>query len=105
MPFEQVEEKDSMHVGNGVPVSELLEFLSGYKDAKVSIIDGFINIDYKRDETPAEKADRMEKKEKASLRNKANYQKIKDETKNKPVAEKLEAVKSFKNPTSGDSLG
>ena len=100
MPFDTIEEKDSMHVGDGVPVADLLSFISNYRDAKASIVDGHICIDYKRDETPAEKAVRMEKKEKASLRNKANYQKMKDETKNKPAAEKLEAVKSF-NPLAG----
>lgn len=102
MPFDTVEEKDSIYVANGTPVREILEFMSNYGGAKASIVDGHICIDYTRDETPAEKAARMEKKEKASLRNKANYQKMKEELKNKPTAERLAGVKRFKNPTSGD---
>ena len=92
MPFETVAEKDSMHISGGVPVSQILIFLSKYKGAKVSIKDGHLCVDYKRNETPAEKSERRAKKEMASERNKVNYLKSKD----KPV---------LQNPTSGDSLG
>lgn len=77
MPFETIQEKDSMHIGDGVPVSSIIAFIIKYRGAKASIKDGHLCVNYKRVETPEEKSERRAQKEKTSERNKSNYLKAK----------------------------
>ena len=102
MPFDVISEKDSMFLGDGVSVDELLLFVGKYKGAQATVKDDHLCIDYKRNETPEEKSIRVQKTKKKAATNKANYLKSKEVNKNKPVADKLAAVKKFINPTSGD---